>query len=317
LNDARKSLNKKLKIQPMKRTGRLIKVPLDKITVPDTRIVDIPEAVVAYFDVLGFSRKKSIKDFEITLEDFLAPLAIASTSYPDIRFNVFSDCAFLAAPLEKAKDLLASIRFAFTQWIADGILVRGGIAIGQYIENRSVALKMASKNFSGNIFAGSGVVDSVKIESSGCGALLFTNEKCGEFYRKKFGEPIFTLNNLQFLGWSDDEGILYWFLGISLLRLLKIYDLKDWKEHPAKNHLINNLKYSLNATSSRFLVFLTFAILSLPDISSKARKEAVNLLGIKDPDDFAPYKSHIDQWLKQKEDIGFLRYMANSDSSLP
>ncbi|UCC58847.1 MAG: hypothetical protein JSW14_02805 [Candidatus Bathyarchaeum sp.] len=186
VNDRKKLKIQPMKIQPIKRAGQIIEIPANKIKIPNTRIIDMPEAVVGYFDVLGFSRKKSVDDFETTLQDFLAPLAIASTSYPDIRFNVFTDCAFLAAPIEKAEELLASIRYAFTQWISDGILVRGGIAIGQYIENQSVALQMASKNFSGNIFAGSGVVDAVKLESSGCGALLFTNEKCGKFYRQKF-----------------------------------------------------------------------------------------------------------------------------------
>ncbi|UCC58846.1 MAG: hypothetical protein JSW14_02800 [Candidatus Bathyarchaeum sp.] len=99
--------------------------------------------------------------------------------------------------------------------------------------------------------------------------------------------------------------------------MLKVFDLKGWKEHPAKNQLINNLKYSLYVRSTQFLPFLTLAILSLPDISSKARKKAINILGIKDPDDFVANKSMIGKWLKQKQKIGILRYIADSDSSLP
>jgi len=200
---------RKLPITPMQIGGKIEKIEVSKIKPGYERIIDMPETVVAYFDVLGFSGKKSNDDFEITLADFLAPLAIASTKNPDIRFNVFSDCAFVAAPKDKAKELLAAIRYALTQWTSDGILVRGGITLGQYIENRSVALRIASKNFSGNIFAGSGVVQSVRLENIGCGALLFTNNECSEYFHSNLEEPIFKLDDSRVLGWSHDEGILY------------------------------------------------------------------------------------------------------------
>ena len=100
------------------------------------------------------------------------------------------------------------------------------------------------------------------------------------------------------MGWSDDEKILYWFVGISLLRLLKVLSLDTWKEHPATRHLVNNIKYSLGATNSQLLYFLILAILSLPTVSSEARKKATQLFNIKDPEYFIPYKKLIDEWLK-------------------
>jgi hypothetical protein len=309
--------DRKLGIPPLKIPGKVTKIPVSKIKMGYKKTINMPKAVVAYFDVLGFSRKKSAKDIELTLQDFSAPLAIASTMYPHIRFNVFSDCAFLAAPLEQAKELLSSIRFAFTQWTSDGILVRGGIALGKYSESRSVALEMTLKNFAGNLFAGSGVVGSVKLENSGCGALLFTDKKCSEFYKRQFGEPVFSLENLRILGWSDDEGILYWFVGISLLRLLKVLSLDTWKEYPATRHLVNNIKYSLGATNSYFLYFLVLAILSLPTVSSEARKKAIQLFNIKDPEDFIPCKKLIDEWLKSTKKFRLLSWFADSDTSIP
>ena len=65
----------------------------------------------------------------------------------------------------------------------------------------------------GSLFSGSAVTRAVKLEGSGKGALLFTNEECAEFYYKNDGEPIFEIDNSIFIGWSDEDSILYWFTG--------------------------------------------------------------------------------------------------------
>lgn len=155
---------KKLPIPPMKISGKIKKIPISKLTpgtIPE-KSIEISEAVVAYLDVLGFSEKKDDEDIKLTLSDFSGPIALSANHYPEVRFNVFSDCAFIAASIEHAVDLLSAIRFAFTQWVADGILVRGGIARGTYKETYTIALEMTLKNFIGSLFSGSAVTAAAR-----------------------------------------------------------------------------------------------------------------------------------------------------------
>jgi len=310
---------KKLPIRPMKILGKIKKIPTSKI-MPGTiskKTIEIPEAVVAYLDVLGFSEKKNDEDIESTLFDFSGPIALSAIHYPEVRFNVFSDCAFIAASVEHGADLLSAIRFAFTQWIGDGILVRGGIARGTYKETYTVALEMTSKNFIGSLFLGSAVTAAVKIEGVGPGALLFTNEECAEFYNKQYGEPIFSLKDYKIIGWSDEDSSLYWFTGISFLRLLRLLSLKDGTKNLVTEKLLNNIRYSFNATDSLLPRFLVLAILSSPFITPEVRGKALGLLKIKDPDDFVPFKDVIDKWLSDKDKIKLLKFLADMDSSIP
>ena len=310
---------KKFPIRPMKIPGKIKKIPISKImpgTIPE-KSIEISEAVVAYLDVLGFSEKKDDEDIEFTLFDFSGPIALSATHYPEVRFNVFSDCAFIAASVEHGADLLSAIRFAFTQWVADGILVRGGIARGTYKEIYTVALKMTSKNFIGSLFSGSAVTAAVKLEGSGPGALLFTNEECAEFYNRQYGELIFSLKDYKIIGWSDEDSSLYWFTGISFLRLLRLLSLKDGTKYPVTEKLLNNIRYSFAATDSSLPRFLVLAILSSPIITPEVRAKSLDLLKIKDPDDFVPFKEVIDEWLSDTENLKVLKFLADEDSSIP
>ena len=309
---------KRLPIRPLKIPGKIKKVPVSKLIWKiSEKSIEIPEAVVAYLDILGFAKKKNAEDMDSSLSDFTGPLVLAARRNPEVRFNVFSDCAFVSASRENSADLLSAIRFAFTQWVADGIPVRGGIALGSYRETYTPALDIKPKNFIGNLFSGSAVTAAVKLEDSGRGALLFTNEECAKFYAEKHGEPIFLLNSHRIIGWSDQDRVLYWFVGISLLQLLKILSVKDGAKDPRAEILLNNLKYSSVATDSSLPGFLVLAILSLPTIDPKARKRAIDLLEIKDPDDFVPYRELISEWLELKDRIKFLRALADLDSSIP
>jgi hypothetical protein len=103
----------------------------------------------------------------MTLADFAGALFRLAEEFKHIRFHIFSDCAFLATSIEYAADLLSAVRYSFTQWISDSILVRGGLAIGSYKENRSGVQDFAPKNFSWSFFAGSGVVEAVRLEGAG------------------------------------------------------------------------------------------------------------------------------------------------------
>ena len=309
---------RKLPIRPLKIQGKIKKVPVSKIVwkIPE-KSIEIPEAVVAYLDILGFARKKNAEDMESAISDFGGALALAASRTPEVRFNVFSDCAFVSTSRKNSADLLSAIRFAFTQWAADGILVRGGIALGAYRETYTAALDIGTKNFVGNFFSGSAVTAAVKIEHSRPGALLFTNEECAKFYAEKHGEPIFSLDDHRIIGWSDEDHILYWFVGISLLRLLKLLSLKDGAKDPRATILLNNIRYSAKATNSLLPTFTVLAILSLPTTNPESRARALDLLGIKDPDDFVSYKELIAKWLEEKGKIEFIKRLADLDSSIP
>jgi hypothetical protein len=104
---------------------------------------------------------------QATLADFAGALLTPAETYEAIRFKIFSDCAFLAAPIEKIGELISAIRYAFEQWTFDGIFVRGGIALGSYTEYRS--LIKFPKNFEWSFFAGPAVVEAVKCERLGTG----------------------------------------------------------------------------------------------------------------------------------------------------
>jgi hypothetical protein len=243
--------------------------------------IKFPESVTAYLDVLGFSHKKNAKDMEMVLLDFAGPLVNVADTFRNIRFNIFSDCAFLSSSIENAALLLSAIRYAFTQWAADSILVRGGIALGTYKEIHGTLDEIAPRNLFGSYFAGSAVTEAVRLEDSGTGALLFASNECAEFYRKEYGEPLFYRPNARVIGWSDNGGTLYWFVGVSLLRLLKILSTKDGLRHSATPHLLSNINYSLEAANGSIRLEV-LGILSLPKLNQKAKEAAIGLLGIKE-----------------------------------
>ena len=278
----------------------------------------INRAVVAYIDVLGFSYKRDDEDLEYCLLDFNGPLQYAAESYPRIRFNIFSDCAFLATSLDHANDILSVIRFAFSQWIADGILVRGGLAIGDYKEARTFDLPNSKNNYIASLFFGTGVVRAVKLERSGRGALLFIDNQCADFYNTVYGEPIFTLENRKIIDWSNDLSILFWFAGISLLRAIKFLSKKKCSvNHSPVDIYINNILYSMKAISEgRYIWSLVLAILSLPDLDPDAKRKVMEVFQIKDPDDFNDMKELIEAWLDRKTEIALLRAIADMDSTI-
>jgi len=248
--------------------------------------------------------------------DFSGPLALAARHFPKIRFNVFSDCAFIATSQEYAKDLLAAIRFAFAQWVADGILVRGGLAIGNYDETKTWVVTESPENFTGNLFSGSAVTEAVRLENLGPGALLFVSNPCVRLYGETYEEPIFTLEEHKIIGWSDDDNVLYWFIGISFIRLLRLLNSDASVDHETIEKLRNNILYSLAISDAAIPRFLLLAILSSNIPNEKARKEALKLFSIDEPDDFEPYQELIDGWLEDKQKLLLLKTLSDMDSSV-
>ncbi|RLB32674.1 MAG: hypothetical protein DRH12_19220 [Deltaproteobacteria bacterium] len=313
----KRSLTNTLPIPPMTISGETRYIHPSEVVDRYTK-VSMPKAVVAYLDVLGFSRKKCEWDTSSSLLDFSGPLLISAYHYPKIKFNVFSDCAFISSPLECAGDMISAIRFAFTQWAADGVFVRGGLAIGTYNEIDSSAFPDAPQNYVASLFYGTGVTTAVNLKGSGHGALLFLDDLCAKFYGETYGEPIFVLDDQKVIGWSDDLNALFWFAGISLLRLIRFLSIKgNDVNSPLARKLFNNLLYSLAAVSDRRYIWsLTLAILSLPDLASEARKKVIDLFHISDPEDFVSMEKLIQAWLSKEEEFAILRILADMDSSI-
>lgn len=312
----------KLQIRPMELKGEIIRnVPASMLKsgrISETSIA-ISKAVVAYIDILGFSEKKNGDDIEDCLLDFSGPLILASREYSEVRFNIFSDCAFISASEDNADDVLSALRFAFKQWVADGILVRGGIAMGKYDEINSAAQKIAPHNTICSIFSGTAVVAAVRLEGSGPGALLFTDKECAEFYSQKYGEPIFTLKDQKIIWWSDENDSLFCFAGHSILRLLKLLSSSSDKKiiESISEKLINNLKYSRAASRDDYFPWsIISVILSSPTISAELRRKTLKALGADEKDLYKLRDDMIKDWFN-RSDVKLLFAIADTDSSIP
>ena len=110
--EKRENSNVKLPIRPFQLpSDDIIKMNVSQISrliVPE-QTIEFQEAITAYLDVLGFSHKKSAEDMEMTLKDFAGPLVFSANFFRNIRFNIFSDCAFVTTSIENAAPLLSSI----------------------------------------------------------------------------------------------------------------------------------------------------------------------------------------------------------------
>jgi hypothetical protein len=279
------------------------------------KTLEIKEAIVAYLDILGFSKKRD-REIEACLVDFPGALVLISMQYPNVRFNVFSDNAIVAADMKEAKDLIAVVRHAFGRWSSNGILVRGGMALGSYFEFKSDAISIARSNFRGYLVSGSGVAKAVKLEDSKPAALLFANKECADLLAHKYGEQISGLGSHYIVAWSHDKDALYWFSAISLIRLLRLLSAKETKYVSIKKKLLYNIKCSIAWDNSGFVYAIMLAILSAPSTNAKAKVKVCKWLGIKQ-DSFVRYREPIKEWLKDRRRLSFLEALADLDSSMP
>ncbi len=320
-NDQEKTFKKELNlpIKPMKlkssKTGKIALSELKSGKIPTTEIND---AIVAYVDVLGFSEKTNEIDIDNTLLDFSGALILASHQFPNIRFNVFSDNAFLATNKDRTEELVGAIRFVFARWCSNGILVRGGLALGTYKEFSSVAIKSNSKNFTGNLFSGTAITKAVRLEKGEGGAMIYTDKECSDFLAQKFKEPMFIVKDSIAIGWNDDDVVLGKFIAISLFRLLRILEINDKKYKKVQQKLYFNLSYAQNQikTDGWFKLVLLSTI-KYSEVSVKSKQKACKLLLLNYFEDFKQW----DKWIKKflttnNQEWMILKGIADADSSI-
>jgi hypothetical protein len=244
-----------------------------------------------------------------------------------IRFNIFSDCAFVCATAKNADHLLSAIRYAFTQWTADGVLVRRGISMGSYSEVNPRGMSGPTGNFSCDLFHGSGVIRAARLEANGCGSLLFTNTETANLYATKYREPIFVLKPRgdRILGWTDNPRHLHWFAGISFIRLLMLLTAARKGDRKTMEHFLRNIQYSLTVQRQignyDYLQHLMMIILSSNRIKPRVRTRALQILGWKGltQENLAEWKELRARLYKDPEVRGsmyFLEAIARNDSGL-
>lgn len=189
-------------------------------------------------------------------------------------------------------------------------------------ETNSKVVLVNISDISSGIIPGTTFTDgAVRLESSGTGALLFTNRETADFLSKKYKEPIFTYDDKYCIGWSDEFSSLFWFAGISFLRLLNVLSLDNTKHHWINNvieKLLNNIRFAHTIEKEKILSrSLILALLSLPDVNTIGRNKAIEVFNVK-PEEFVTYKKLIDIWLVQrKKEILLMKCLSEMDSSIP
>ena len=111
--------------------------------------------------------------------DFSGAAVVAASRFSRSRFSAFSDCVILSVPANKPDDLISILCLLFENWLSDGILVRGGIAIGdiRWVDYEIDHKLRRLKNFSFARVYGKAVSEAVEIErSSGPGVLPFASD---------------------------------------------------------------------------------------------------------------------------------------------
>jgi hypothetical protein len=104
---------------------------------------------------------------------------VAASRFRSARFAVFSDCVIFSVPIKSPKDLIQILCLLFENWLSDGILVRGGISVGdiQWVDSSIDHEIRGLKNLSLVRVYGKAVCEAVEIErSSGPGILPFASD---------------------------------------------------------------------------------------------------------------------------------------------
>jgi hypothetical protein len=183
-------------------------------------------ALVGYFDILGTKDAVLADRFDDFLAlDFVNPVGITAKFVPSVRFAVFSDSVIVAAE--------TNIAYCYTQWFADFILVRGGIAEGpiRWVDDESidrVFLKCPNLTFA-RVYGKALVLAHEMEQKSGPGAICYLTQNATEILRK-LDENAVIEGVTPMLGWADE-------------RKAKI--LRSYMETGMKEEEVDNVRHRL------------------------------------------------------------------------
>jgi len=142
---------------------------------------EIVDSLVAFFDILGTKelvKRGEFSDFHSL--DFVNPVGVMALQYPRIRFAAFSDSVVVSCKVEDTKDFLSVLNLLYTNWFADFIFVRGGLAFGEvrWVDQLGVDKhSRTAENFACARLYGSALVEAYELqEKSGPGMVCFVSE---------------------------------------------------------------------------------------------------------------------------------------------
>ena len=149
------------------------------------------DQLVAFCDLLGTAaRIKSGSFSPLTSLDFANPIGVAAMDAPGMRFAVFSDSCIISCPPEDPRALLSVLTFLSRNWHADGMLVRGGVALGaiDWVDHPTDKLFDRLQNLSLSRVFGAGLVDAYETErKSGPGAVIFVHSSAERLFHRLEG----------------------------------------------------------------------------------------------------------------------------------
>lgn len=185
-----------------------------------------------YFDILGTKELVSHNEFTDSHSlDFCGPVILSAHEFRTSRFAAFSDCVIFSTPFERACDLFKILTALCENWISDGILVRGGIALGEvkWIDCEFDKEIKHLNNFSCARVYGSALNEAVEIErSSGPGILAFASDEVAEIISKSESCSVLSLssNIIRNFEWKDLNFLILWVENFSV----------HTKSHKAQRH---------------------------------------------------------------------------------
>ena len=162
--------------------------------------------IVGYFDILGTADRIKNGSFASSeLLDFAGAIASQARLYPESRIGVFSDGAMLAVPAEAPLDFLAIVEFASCNWLADHVLVRGGVAVGrmQWMDEQASDFFSGLPNLTMTRVFGPALVGAIELErSSGPGLLYFLSDEAAALFSRAHRRSV-VMTPTPTLKWMD------------------------------------------------------------------------------------------------------------------
>lgn len=197
------------------------------------------ESFVAFLDILGTKdlvMKDKFSDAHIL--DFVNPVGLAAKYNQNLRFAVLSDSVIISAESNYADKFIEALASIYPHWFADGIYVRGGIAVGEIEWVDQPHTDKWFRNLDNFMYArvyGKALIEAYEIEQkSGPGAICFINEKAFNILREINSNYVLDGKTCTLI-WADEREIDY--LCKSLKWMLENLDLYiEMRRHIIATH---------------------------------------------------------------------------------